>query len=115
MFFKNFFQENSFRNTIRVQTVWIQIRTNILFSVGPDLGSKCLQRLSADNKSHQRQRFTFILFAYTMYFASQEKNNVDPDQMDDKDLHCFSLKSYIHESSILIGLILQTCNACLIR
>ena len=31
------------------QTVWIQIRTD---SVGPDLGSDCLQRLSADNKSH---------------------------------------------------------------
>ena len=33
---------------------WIQIRTNIL-SVSPDLGPNCLQRLSADDKSHHLQ------------------------------------------------------------
>ena len=30
--------------------IWIQIRTDILHSVGPDLGTNCLQWLSADDK-----------------------------------------------------------------
>ena len=48
-FFKIVFSKNSFRNTIRV--------SNSLdfdldrFSVSPDLGPSCLQRLSADDKS----------------------------------------------------------------
>ena len=33
------------------QTVWIQIRTDIF--VGPDLGSNCLQRLLAEDKSRR--------------------------------------------------------------
>ena len=33
------------------QMVWIQIRTGR--SVGPDLGPNCLQRLSAEDKSHR--------------------------------------------------------------
>ena len=44
IFFKKFFQ---------CQTVWIQIRTDN--SVGPALGSNCLQWLSADDKSRSQQ------------------------------------------------------------
>ena len=37
------------------QTVWIQIRPDVLSGMnpGPDLDSKCLQVLSADNNSKQ--------------------------------------------------------------
>ena len=47
-FFKINFFKNSFRNTIRVSNGLDpdQDRQN----VGPDLGPKCLQRLSADDK-----------------------------------------------------------------
>ena len=37
------------------QTVLIQIRTDILSDVGSDLGSNCLQRISADDKSRRLQ------------------------------------------------------------
>ena len=51
-FFKlNFLKKKSFRNTIRVS-----IGLNPDYdrrSVGPDLGSNCVQRLSTDNKSHR--------------------------------------------------------------
>ena len=42
-FFSNKLSEILFRGC---HTVWIQIRPNI---VGPDLGSNCMQRLSADD------------------------------------------------------------------
>ena len=45
---KKFFQEY-YQSVKLFETVWIQIRTDV--SVGPDLGSNCLKRLSADNKS----------------------------------------------------------------
>ena len=41
-----FFQNLFFRNTIRVSRVWIQIGPKV--QSGSDLGSNCLQRLSAD-------------------------------------------------------------------
>ena len=52
--FKKFFQEN-------YQSVkQFQMKTDILSDrhfVGPDLGPNCLQRLSADDKSHSKERF----------------------------------------------------------
>ena len=48
-FFKiNFFQKNSFRNTIRVSNSLDPDEDR--HSVGPHLGPNCLQRLSADSK-----------------------------------------------------------------
>ena len=46
LFSKSTFSKNSLRNTIR--------ETN---SLDPDLGSNCLQRLSADDTSRQRVKF----------------------------------------------------------
>ena len=52
-FFKiNFFENSFIRNTIRVSNSLIQIRPD--GNVVPDLGLKCLQRLSADDTSRQR-------------------------------------------------------------
>ena len=52
-----FFQSQLFQKILSgtlsgCQTVWTQIRTDILSvsSDGPDLGPNCLQRLSADDK-----------------------------------------------------------------
>ena len=45
----NFFSRKNLSGTLfECQTVWIQIRTDVI--VGPDLGPNCLQRLSADDK-----------------------------------------------------------------
>ena len=65
-FFKiGFFQKNSFRKTITVlnRLVPDHARQNLnnldpdqaRHSIGPDLEPICLQRLSADNKSHHHQ------------------------------------------------------------
>ena len=48
-FFSNFFFLNSFRNTIRVSNSLDKDQDQ--YSVRPDLGPNCLQRLSADDKS----------------------------------------------------------------
>ena len=49
-FFQNdLFLKKNERILSERQTVWIQIRT---CSVGPDPSPNCLQRLSADDKSH---------------------------------------------------------------
>ena len=54
-FFLNlFFSKNSFRNTIRVSNCLNPDQD--LHSVGLDMGSNCLQRLSADDKSCRQQR-----------------------------------------------------------
>ena len=52
-FFKiNFFQKNSFRNTIRVSNSSDPDQARHF--VGPDLDPNCLQRLSAEDASRQR-------------------------------------------------------------
>ena len=53
----NFFQNQLFRKTLsgipsECKTIWIQIRPDK--NVGPDLGLKCLKKLSADNTNRQR-------------------------------------------------------------
>ena len=52
-FFQNYFFKKFFQNTIRVSNGLEpdQDRQN----VGPDLGPSCLQRLSADDKSHHQE------------------------------------------------------------
>ena len=50
-FFKLIFSKDSFRNIIRVSN-GLDPDQNWQ-SVGPDLGPNCLQRLSADDKSHR--------------------------------------------------------------
>ena len=50
-FFTINFLKNSFRNTIRVSNGLDPYQDR--HSVGPDLGSNHLQRLSADDKSHR--------------------------------------------------------------
>ena len=97
-FFKiNFFQ-NFFEKTIRVETVWIQVRHDILsgliwiqtaykgyqqttligkeltfVGVGPDLGPNCLQRLSANNTSRQRADIlTGLIWVQTVYKGHQQ-------------------------------------------
>ena len=53
-FFKiNCFQNNSFKNTIRVSNGLDPDRDRC--SVDPDLGLNCLQKLSANNRSHRFQ------------------------------------------------------------
>ena len=52
-FSKLTFSKNSFRNTIRVSNSLDPDQDR--HSVGPDLGSNCLQRLSADDKTHGKQ------------------------------------------------------------
>ena len=47
-FYQNFFSKSSFRNTIRVPKDLDPDQNRC--SVSPDLGSNCLQRLSADEK-----------------------------------------------------------------
>ena len=49
-FLKINFLKNSFRNTIRVSNSLNPDQDRHF--VGPDLGPNCLQRLSADDKSH---------------------------------------------------------------
>ena len=49
-FSKSTFSKNSFGNTIRVSISLDQNKGRQF--VGTDLGRNCLQRLSADNKSH---------------------------------------------------------------
>ena len=49
-FSKLTFSKNSFRNTIRVSNSLDPGQDEIYG--GPDLGPNCLQRLSADDKSH---------------------------------------------------------------
>ena len=44
-FFKINFLQNSFSNTVECQTIWIQIRPDILS--GPDLGLNCLRKISS--------------------------------------------------------------------
>ena len=52
-FFKiNFFLKNSFRNTISLSNSLDPDQARHF--VGPDLGPKCLQRLSADDTRRQR-------------------------------------------------------------
>ena len=51
-FFQNeLFSKNSFKNTIRVSKSLDPDQAR--YSVGPDLGPNCLQRLSADDTSRQ--------------------------------------------------------------
>ena len=51
-FFQNeLFSKNSFKNTIRVSKSLDPEQAR--YSVGPDLGPNCLQRLSADDTSRQ--------------------------------------------------------------
>ena len=50
MYMFNVFSKNSFRNTIRVSNGCDPDQER--HSVGPDLDPNCLQRLSADDKSH---------------------------------------------------------------
>ena len=51
------FYKDSFRNTIRVSNGWDP--DQVLHSVMPGLGTNCLQKLSADNKSwHWQAEFT---------------------------------------------------------
>ena len=50
IFSKSTFSKNSFRNTITVSNSLDPDQDRR--SVGPDLGPNCLQRLSADDKSH---------------------------------------------------------------
>ena len=49
----NFFNNKKIRNTARVSNSLVQMRARQNF-VGPDLGPKCLQRLSADDTSRRR-------------------------------------------------------------
>ena len=44
----------------KCQTVWIQIRPNVL-SVEPDLGQNCLQRSSANDTSGQRVKILHVI------------------------------------------------------
>ena len=51
VFYKiNFFKKRNFRNTIRVSNSLDPDQASRFFR--PDLGPNCLQRLSADDKSH---------------------------------------------------------------
>ena len=55
-FFQNyFFRKKSFRNTIRVSNSLDPDQARRF--VGPDLGPKCLQRLSADDTSRQNVNY----------------------------------------------------------
>ena len=54
IFSKSTFLKNSFRNSIRVSNSLDPDQT--CHFVGPDLAPNCLQRLSADGKSHCQQR-----------------------------------------------------------
>ena len=60
--------ENSFRKTIRVS--YSLDPQHYLHSFGPDLGSNCLQRLSADDASMERAnlgRWYLMSMAYYAY------------------------------------------------
>ena len=73
------FSKNSFRNTIRVSTKSDLDQARCF--VGPDLGPNCLQRLSADDKSH-RQRGKRSLYCVTLalktlpYIKSKSPNQL---------------------------------------
>ena len=58
-FSKLTFSKNSFRNTIRVSNSLDPDQA--LTFAGPDLGSNCLQRLSADDTSRQRVNENLII------------------------------------------------------
>ena len=49
----NFLKKKIIQEYCKCQTVWIQIRRNI---VGPDLVPNCLQKLLAEGTSRQRDR-----------------------------------------------------------
>ena len=55
-FFKINFLKKSFRNSIRLSNGLDPDQDRHF--VGPDLGPKCLQRLSADGKSHELKKGT---------------------------------------------------------
>ena len=65
-FFHFFFQKNSFRNTIRVSNNLDLDQDR--YSVGPDLGPNCLQRLSADDKKLPLASHELIIFISTRSF-----------------------------------------------
>ena len=85
-FLKHFFGKFLSWKPLESQTVWIQIRSDILSDLSlvhsvcnyirPDLGPKCLQRLSADDTSRQRAKIGVIFgnVNYVWSFNSQVHN-----------------------------------------
>ena len=59
---------NFFEKIFQCQTVWIQIRTDIL--VGPDLGPNYLQRLSADNKGRRDNRYFDANSCFSLWYET---------------------------------------------
>ena len=58
-FSKSTFSKNSFKNTIRVSNRLDPDQNQC--SVGPDLGSNCLQRSSADDKIKERVKMPLFI------------------------------------------------------
>ena len=68
--------------------VWIQIKTDVPTSVGPDLGPNCLQRLSAYDKINHLTSNKIVL---PVAFFSEKAEN-----MSFNTLHIYTTLSYVH-------------------
>ena len=80
--FKSTFSKNSFKNTTSVSNSSDPDQARC--SVGPDLVSNCLQRLSADDT--RRQRVNHIFKQHILGFHSSHTQSMDVDEDSDQNL-----------------------------